>query len=154
MDRGAWQATVHGVAKSQTWHNTFTFKIYGIEHLFIWLFGYVWYIFVPWLLTYMYLFIIIDFILIFLPALGLLAACELSLLAVSEGYSLVAEAFHCSDFSCCWAWAVEYVGFSSCDAWMPCCMWNLPQPGIKPVSSLLAGRLLTTGPPGKSLLSF
>ena len=29
-------------------------------------------------------------------------------------------------------------------------MWNLPGPGIEPVSSALAGRLLTPGPPGKS----
>ena len=31
-------------------------------------------------------------------------------------------------------------------------MWSLPRPGIKPVSPALAGRFLTTGPPGKSLL--
>ena len=30
-------------------------------------------------------------------------------------------------------------------------MWDLPGPGIKPVSSALAGRFLTTAPPGKSL---
>ena len=29
-------------------------------------------------------------------------------------------------------------------------MWNLPRPGIKPVSPSLADRFLTTGPPGKS----
>ena len=28
-------------------------------------------------------------------------------------------------------------------------MWNLPWPGIKPMSPALAGRFLTTGPPGK-----
>ena len=28
-------------------------------------------------------------------------------------------------------------------------MWNLPQPGIKPVSPAIAGGFLTTGPPGK-----
>ena len=33
---------------------------------------------------------------------------------------------------------------------MPCSMWDLPGPGIKPVSPALAGRFLTTGPPGKS----
>ena len=33
---------------------------------------------------------------------------------------------------------------------MPCGMWDLPGPGIKPVSPALAGRFLTTGPPGKS----
>ena len=29
-------------------------------------------------------------------------------------------------------------------------MWNLPGPGVEPVSPALAGRFLTTGPPGKS----
>ena len=29
-------------------------------------------------------------------------------------------------------------------------MWNLPRPGIEPVSSALADGFLTTGPPGKS----
>ena len=29
-------------------------------------------------------------------------------------------------------------------------MWDLPWPGIKPVSPALAGRFLTTAPPGKS----
>ena len=33
---------------------------------------------------------------------------------------------------------------------MPRGMWNLPGPGLKPVSPELAGRFLTTGPPGKS----
>ena len=29
-------------------------------------------------------------------------------------------------------------------------MWDLSRPGIEPVSPALAGRYLTTGPPGKS----
>ena len=29
-------------------------------------------------------------------------------------------------------------------------MWDLPGPGIEPISPALAGELLTTGPPGKS----
>ena len=33
-------------------------------------------------------------------------------------------------------------------------MWNPPRPGIKPLSSELAGGFLTTGPPGKSWVSF
>ena len=36
----------------------------------------------------------------------------------------------------------------------PCSMWDLPTPEIKPVSPALAGRFLTTGTPGKSLLCF
>ena len=30
-------------------------------------------------------------------------------------------------------------------------MWDLPGPGIEPVSPALAGRFLTTAPPGRSL---
>ena len=30
-------------------------------------------------------------------------------------------------------------------------MWDLPRPGLEPVSPALAGRFLTTAPPGKSL---
>ena len=33
-------------------------------------------------------------------------------------------------------------------------MWDLPGPGLEPVSPALAGGFLTTAPPGKSLLSF
>ena len=35
---------------------------------------------------------------------------------------------------------------------MPDGMWNLPRPGIKAMSSALAGEFLTTGPQGKSRL--
>ena len=101
MDRGTWQATVHGVAKSQTWHNTFTLKIYGIEHLFIWLFGYIWYIFVPLLFTYMCLFIIINFN--FFACTGS-SCCTWAFSTCSEWgllSSCSVKASHCSDFSCC-----------------------------------------------------
>ena len=30
-----------------------------------------------------------------------------------------------------------------------CGMWDLPRPGLEPVSPALAGRFLTTAPPGK-----
>ena len=45
-------------------------------------------------------------------------------------------------------------GLSSCHppAQLPHNMWNLPGPGIEPVSPALAGRFLTTGPPGESPL--
>ena len=32
-------------------------------------------------------------------------------------------------------------------------MWDLPGPGIEPMSPALAGEVLTTGPPGKSRIS-
>ena len=42
---------------------------------------------------------------------------------------------------------------SSCGAraWLLRGMWNLPRPGLEPVSPALAGRLSTTAPPGKPL---
>ena len=47
----------------------------------------------------------------------------------------------------------RHVGFSSCGTWASLLrgMWDLPGPGIKPVSPALAGRFLTIVPPGKSL---
>ena len=43
-------------------------------------------------------------------------------------------------------------GFSSCgpQALLPGSRWDLPGPGIEPVSPALASRFLTTGPQGKS----
>ena len=67
----------------------------------------------------------------------------------------------------CWAWAPHCGGFS-CEhgLWGACAsailvhglrcwgMWNLPWPGIKPMSPLLAGGCLTTRPPEKSSYQF
>ena len=74
------------------------------------------------------------------------AACGLSRVAVHGP--------HCGGSSCCGAWPLGCVGFISCSTWtlLLCCMWDLPRPGIKPMSPALAGILSTTGPPGKSLL--
>ena len=33
-------------------------------------------------------------------------------------------------------------------------MWDLPRPGLEPVSPALAGRFSTTAPPGKPLVQF
>ena len=33
-------------------------------------------------------------------------------------------------------------------------MWDLPRPGMEPVSLVLQGRFLTTGPPGKPWAPF
>ena len=81
-----------------------------------------------------------------------------------------ARASHCSGFSCCRAWApgarasvVVARGLSSCglqalEHKLSSCgtraqllrgMWDLPGPGLEPVSPALAGRFLTTAPPGK-----
>ena len=69
------------------------------------------------------------------------------------------RASHCSDFSCCGAWnlgaraSVDAAhGLSSCGtrASLLPGMWDLPGPGIEPMSPALAGGFLTTEPPGKS----
>ena len=40
---------------------------------------------------------------------------------------------------------------SSCGSWaqLLCSMWDLPRPGLEPMSPALAGRFSTTAPPGK-----
>ena len=81
-----------------------------------------------------------------------------------------AGASHCGNFSCCgaralgvWASVVVARGLSSCGSQalerrLSSCgaraqllrgMWDLPGPGLKPVSPALAGGFLTTAPPGK-----
>ena len=66
-------------------------------------------------------------------------------------------ASHCGGFSYRQAQALERVGFSSWGAWAQqlwhvglVALWNLPGPGIEPMSSALAGGCLITRPPGKS----
>ena len=79
-----------------------------------------------------------------------IAACRLYLVVVSRDYSSCdAQASHCGGFSCV-AWSLE-PRQSSCgaQAQLPCSMWNLPGPGVNPMSSALAAGFLTTGPPGK-----
>ena len=105
------------------------------------------------------------FIYLFLAALGL-CCCAWAFSSCGErGYSLLqVQASHCGGFSCCRAWAlgarasvVVAHGLSSCGARALLLrgMWDLPGPGIKPMSPALAGRFLITAPPGKSLnLSF
>ena len=57
------------------------------------------------------------------------------------------QASHCGGFSCCRAQAVGHAGSSSCG--LPCGVWDLPGPGIEPMSFALAGGFLTSGPPEK-----
>ena len=82
-----------------------------------------------------------------------------------------ARASHCGGFSCCraralgvWPSVVVAHGLSSygsralelrlssCGtrALLLCSMWDLPGPGLEPTYPALAGRFLTTAPPGKS----
>ena len=75
--------------------------------------------------------------------LGLHAGHGLSLVVVSRGYSLVGM---CGLLTAVASLAVEH-GLRSFGG-----MWNPPGPRIEPMSSALAGRLLTTGPPKKSCI--
>ena len=97
-----------------------------------------------------------------------IAACGLSLVAASRGYS----SLRCAGFSLRWLLLLRstgsrHAGLSSCDlqalerrlsscgarAWLLHGMWDLPGPGLGPVSPALAGRFLTAVPPGKSLFN-
>ena len=102
------------------------------------------------------------------------AARGLSLLAASGGYS----SLRCAGLSLQWLlllWStgsrhmgsvVVARGLSSCGSWalerrlsscgsqaqLLCSTWDLPGPGLEPMSPALAGGFLTTVPPGKSCI--
>ena len=116
------------------------------------------------MLQFIYLFIFYSFI-YFWPHWVFTAACGLSLAAASGGYS----SLQCMGFSLQWLLLLQstghrHTGFSSCGSWalehrLSSCgaraqllrgTWNLPGPGIEPMSPALAGGFLTTVPPGKS----
>ena len=72
---------------------------------------------------------------------------RLSLVVASKGYSSWQRSgSHCPGFSCCGTWAL------GAWAWLLHGMWYPLGPGIEPVSPVLAGRFLTSAPPGKSEL--
>ena len=54
-------------------------------------------------------------------------------------------ASHCGGFSCCGV-RFQVRGLRSCGAraQLPHSMWNVPRPGVEPVSSALAGRFLNS----------
>ena len=66
--------------------------------------------------------------------------------------SLWASVVVAHGLSRCSSWALQH-RLSSCGAQAQLLrgLWDLPGPGIQPVSPALAGGFLTTGPPGKSL---
>ena len=98
--------------------------------------------------------------------LGLHCSVDFYLIVVNWGYSpvvvhrlLIAEHMPYGT----WASVVAVSGLSSCGSWalecrpnscgsqalLLCDMWDLPRPGIKPMSPALAGRFFIIGPPGK-----
>ena len=101
--------------------------------------------------VFMYLFIYL-FIYLWLRRV-FIAAHGLSLVVASRGYS----SLRCAGFSLQWLLLLRSTGsrragFSSCGARAQLLhgMWDLPGPGLEPMSLPLAGRCLTTAPPGKS----
>ena len=96
---------------------------------------------------------------LFLVCWVFISAHRLSLVEVSRDLSWLQRGAHCGSSSCCgaqalgtWASGVAAHGLSSCDTWAQMLhgMWNLPAPGIEPISPALAGGFLSTAPPGKS----
>ena len=105
-------------------------------------------LYLPFLYIWIYLFICFYFWLhwVFVAARGL------SLVAASRGYS----SLRCAGFSLWWLLLLQSTGsrrtgFSSCgsQAQLLRGIWDLPGPGLKPMSPALAGRFLTTVPTGK-----
>lgn len=94
------------------------------------------------------------FLSLFLTVLGLCWCAQAFSSYCEQGLhsSCGVPASHCGDFPCGRAWAPGLTGFTNCGALAsrPCSIWDLPGPGIDPVSPPSAGRLLTTGAPRKS----
>ena len=67
----------------------------------------------------------------------------------------VASVVAACGLSSCGSQALEH-RLTSCGTWAQLLrgMWDLPGPGIEPLSPTLAGGFLTTAPPGKSLCNF
>ena len=117
------------------------------------------------------MFSVLNVIYLFLAVLGLCCCMGLSLVAASRGYSL----FRCAGFSLQWSRALGHrlqqlwcVGstvavptLQSTDSivvahrlQLLCGMWDLPRPGIEPMSPTLAGGFFTSELPGKPCLMF
>ena len=127
----------------------------------------------PFLLLNLDNFFLKNYLFIYLFIFGCIGSSLLrvgfSLVAASGGYS----SLWCTGFSLQWLlllWSMgsRSVGFSSCGSWalerrlsscgaraqLLCGMWDHPGPALKPVSPALAGRFLTTAPPGKPMDNF
>ena len=126
-----------------------------------------------WSFFYIYIYIYLFLFIFGCVGSSLLCAGFLWLWRAGATLCCCARASHCGGLSCCGAWAlgaqasvVVACGLSSCGSWalerrlsscgawaQPLCsMWDLPRPGLEPVSPALAGRFPTTAPPGKLCL--
>ena len=129
---------VHGVAKSQTWLSNFHFHFTLLYHISI---------HVPSLYISIFLFshppihpACVLFIYLFFAVLGL--SCWKEELFPCCGVQ--ASCFR--GFSGWPAWPPGHAGFRSCGpwAWLTHSTWNLPRPGIEPMSPALTGGSSTT----------
>ena len=84
------------------------------------------------------------------------ALCGGFLSLVASGQGVGYSWFQCASLSLQWLLLLQstgsrHAGFSRCGTWaqLLCSMWDIPIPGAEPMSPALAGRFLTTGPPGK-----
>ena len=115
-------------------------------------------------LSTFYFFIFFKNLFIYLFIFGCIVSsllCTGLLQLQQAGATLCCDAWasHCSGFSCCGAWAlgaqpsvVVACGLRSCGtrAQLLHGTWDLPGSWLKPMPPALAGRFLTTAPPGKS----
>ena len=85
---------------------------------------------------------------------GLLIAVT-SLVAEHRLYSLWVSVVAVFGLSWCGSQTLEH-RLNSCaaQAVLLCAMWDLPGPGIKPMSPALAGGFFTTEPPGRHFCTF
>ena len=99
--------------------------------------------------------VLLLLLLLFIYLLLGLCCCTQALSSCGQrgGYPLL----RCAGFSLRWLLLLRSAdssrtGFSSCGALVLLLlgMWDLPGPGLEPVSPALAGGFLTTAPPGKS----
>ena len=93
---------------------------------------------------------IILFMNLFLAVLGLCCWADFSLGVMRRLQGAWASVVAARGLSSCASQALEH-RLRSCAAWaqLLCAMWDLPGPGIEPVSPALADRFPTTEPPGK-----
>ena len=122
-----------------------------------------------WLFIHFFFYIYKFYLFIYWLCWVFIAARRLSLVVASGGY----PSLRCVGLSLRWLLLLRStgsrrVGFSSCgsrtlERSLSSCgsraqllhgMWDLPRPGLEPVSPAFAGRFLTTAPPGKPWTSF
>ena len=95
-----------------------------------------------WTAFYFYFFI--NLFIYFWLSWLFVAAHGLSVVVASRGYS----SLWCAGFSSPWLLLLRSTGSRLRG------MWDLPGPGLEPVSPALAGGFLTTAPPGKPWTAF